>query len=161
MSLDHLFEENQLFLAIQHRFYYFLLCYLGWKLFYFFWSIYGDFITRWNFNIVTKIIFSMTCSETFLMTFESVSSNKLSSIYISSVFVWSSKGLFSSNVSSTKFIRSLCFFCSFAALSIALNFCSRSKNSLSSFSVSISMVSALWTCGLGRDVYFFMFERIK
>ena len=80
-----------------------------------FWSIYGHFIIRWNFNIVTKIyLFDDTirnfCHFFSQMSFESVSSNKLSSVYMSSVFILLLKGLFSSNTSSTKSISSFCFF---------------------------------------------------
>ena len=42
----------------------------------------------------SKFISLMTPSETFFMSFELVSSNKLSSIYMSSVFIRSLKGYF-------------------------------------------------------------------
>ena len=48
--------------------------------------------------------------QKFLHVFESVSSNKLSLIYMSSVFICSLKELFSSNMLSTKSIRSFFFF---------------------------------------------------
>ena len=46
----------------------------------------------------------------FFMSFELVSSNKLSSIYMSSIFILLLKGLFSSNTSSTKSKKSSFFF---------------------------------------------------
>ena len=93
-----------------------------------------------------NLFFRRHYQKLFFVLYESVSPHKLVSIYMSSAFILLLKGLFSSNMSWTKSIRSFCFICSVAVLSTALNFCLRSKDSLSSFFVSISIVSASWTC---------------
>ena len=136
MFVNRLFLENQPFLAIQQIFYfiffrlpfcvcfrYFFIILLEAKhtlfgleiIFILFWSIYSHFIIRWNFNIVTKIyLFDDTirnfCHFFSQMSFQLVSPNKLSSVYMSPVFILLLKELFSFNTSWTKSISSFCFF---------------------------------------------------
>ena len=106
---------------------------MGWELFLFF---FGPSMATSSSDgisiLLPKFISLMTASETFFAFWVGIIKQIVFSICL--VFILLLKGLFSSNTSSPKSIRSFFFCCySVAASSIALNFCSRSKNSLSSF----------------------------
>ena len=85
------------------------------------------------------------------------SSNKLSSsINISSIFGLASKIGLLSKISWINSSKWYCFFCSVAAVSVSLNFVASSKNSLSSFFVSFSIVSGSWIVGSTYSFLVFM-----
>ena len=170
MFLNCLLLEKQPFLTIQEIFYMFFSDFLFYLCFrYFFIILLEVKHTLFELGIIfiffgpstaisssdgisvlsPKFISLMTPSETFFYVFcVGIIKQTVFNIYVFYFYLIIERIIFIIlNTSSTKSIRSFCLFCSVAALSVALNFCSRSKNSSSSFFVSIFIVSASWTWG--------------